>query len=258
MPADSGCGSAQVASSIAEVRFSLGTELFELRTLRTQEDSLPSPAITAVARGSGALAWVSRPGSSLEVLCSPGLRRRVDLGGDEDVLSFGWTDEEMLVVVGRSGRLRVFEVNGAEVLSLDLGSELGVEGGVQVERLLLAPDGCACLTSARRTLVVEGLSQLDASLPQLYELPCEAGLSQHHVLCCALSMAEGVLRVLFALNDSSLLVCDRFYVDRIDLAALHSMASPLLIALSPSGRFLACWTGQELVILNASFDAKVN
>ena len=243
----------------AEARFCLGAAQFELRTQQTLDDcsSLSSAAAAAVARGSGAVAWMNCPGPFVELRCSPGLCRRVGLGGGEYVLSFGWTDEEMLVVVGRSGQLRVFETNGAEVLALDLDAELGVDGEVGVQRLVLASDGCVCLTKAGRALVVEGLSGLDASLPAVYELPCEEALSQHLVLSCAASSAEGAMRVILLLDDASLLLCDRFYVDRIALA-LHSITAPLLIALSPNGGFLACCTVHALVILNATFDTKVN
>ena len=242
----------------AEARFCLGAAQFELWTLQTLDEScLGSAAAAALARGSGAVAWMSCPGTFVELRCSSGLSRRVGLGGGEYVLSFGWTDEEMLVIVGRSGRLRVFETNGAEVLALDLSAELGVDGEVGVQRLVLASDGCVCLTKAGRALVVEGLSGLDASLPAVYELPCEDLLSQHLVLSCAASSAEGAMRVLLLLDDASLLLCDRFYVDCIDLADLHSITAPLLIALSPNGGFLACCTVNALVILNATFDTKV-
>ena len=240
-----------------EERFFLGAAQFELQTLRVHEESPVTLATAALARGSGAVAWRTGPGPFLEIQCSPSLARRVGLSGGEHVHSFGWTDDELLVVLGCSGQLRVFEANGAEVLALSLKTEFKVEEEVTVERLLLASDACVALTGQGKSLVIEGLSQLDTSPPVTYELPCTDELSKHRVLCCAVSMVEGLLRVLLVLDDTCLIVCDRFYVDRVDLSALHSITPPLAMAVSPSGGFTACCNLHALTILNATYDTKV-
>ena len=240
----------------AEKLFHLGSETFELKVVRAYEGQPFVNGTAAIARSSGAVAWLSRADFSIELHCSP--TPSLPVKGSEDIVFIGWTDDELLVTVSRLGHIKVFEANGSEVASLYLSEELNSQK-LSVDHCLISPDGCVCFTDSGRVLVVEGLSgcsDLDPNAPIVHELPVQEAQANSHILCTASFTSNGQLKVLLAVDDSSLLLCDQFYVDRIDLTSL-SVPALLAMAVSPTAGFLACHHGDSLTVLNPTFDRKV-
>lgn len=182
---------------------------------------------------------------------------------DRPIVSLGWSDQELLVVVAENGLLRMFDLYCRPVYEMQL--LLDFHASVTITECHFYGNGVACMTSDEVIRVVEGISNVDlvANPPRMYSLKANLTIGKVTAMTIIppLQSRSGFLEVILGTSNSSALVVHEHGDETIteDQVLQTSIAAPIIkLSVSPNGRFIACYRKDGvLTVMASNFSNKI-
>ncbi|CAM9915708.1 unnamed protein product [Ectocarpus sp. 4 AP-2014] len=176
------------------------------------------------------------------------------------LLTMGWTDGEMLVMVRERGGVEVRDIMGELSKTLELVDDSSRRSSEpdRVEACEVWGDGVVALMGSGKVKAVSGIH---SSEPRHFSMA--AGLGAHAAPLTAMAVLEpqftasGALEVVLATEDGNVLAVDEHGVE--DNLLEEPLLEPIVkIAVAPNGRFLACFSRDgKLAVMSSNFATKV-